>query len=405
MAISLCRKRHIDVTTVFTTHATLLGRYLCAGSVDFYNNLQYFDVDHEAGKRGIYHRYCIERSSAHCADVFTTVSHITAYESEHLLKRKPDGVLPNGLNVIKFQAMHEFQNLHATAKAKINEFVRGHFYGHYNFDLEKTLYVGPLLFYSQPHPDVPRFPRCLLPVDTNFAIRGWTCSLNRWLVRTSQLSNFQISDIYLGLNHRLLKSQSNTSVVAFIIMPAATHSYTVDALKGQAVTKQLRDTVTEIQNRVGARLFDHAIRSNGFVDHRSHPTTTYFLPTHREYGTLPSPDQLLTEEDNVLLKRRILALKRNTLPPITTHNMADDHTDPILNQIRTVQLFNNHNDRVKIVFHPDFLNSNNPILGLDYEEFVRGCHLGVFPSYYEPWGYTPAECTVVSTFYLSILES
>lgn len=120
---------------------------------------------------------------------------------------------------------------------------------------------------------------------------------------------------------------------------------------------------------------------------------------HREYGTLPSPDKLLTEEDNVLLKRRILALKRNTLPPVTTHNMADDHNDPILNQIRRVQLFNNHNDRVKIVFHPDFLNSNNPILGLDYEEFVRGCHLGVFPSYYEPWGYTPAECTVVSTCY------
>lgn len=143
LAIPLCRKRHIDVTTVFTTHATLLGRYLCAGSVDFYNNLQYFDVDHEAGKRGIYHRYCIERSSAHCADVFTTVSHITAYESEHLLKRKPDGVLPNGLNVVKFQAMHEFQNLHAAAKAKIHEFVRGHFYGHYDFDLENTLYVRP----------------------------------------------------------------------------------------------------------------------------------------------------------------------------------------------------------------------------------------------------------------------
>ncbi|CAI8017548.1 Glycogen [starch] synthase, liver [Geodia barretti] len=32
---------------------------------------------------------------------------------------------------------------------------------------------------------------------------------------------------------------------------------------------------------------------------------------------------------------------------------------------------------------------------MDYEEFVRGCHLGVFPSYYEPWGYTPAECTVM----------
>jgi glycogen(starch) synthase len=188
VAISLCRKRHIDVTTVFTTHATLLGRYLCAGSVDFYNNLQYFDVDHEAGKRGIYHRYCIERSSAHCADVFTTVSHITAYESEHLLKRKPDGVLPNGLNVIKFQAMHEFQNLHATAKAKINEFVRGHFYGHYNFDLENTLYVGPLLPCSRSHPNLPHLSRCLLRVDTNIVIRGWTCSSSRWLVRTSQSS-------------------------------------------------------------------------------------------------------------------------------------------------------------------------------------------------------------------------
>lgn len=85
----MIKKKKIDITTIFTTHATLLGRYLCAGSVDFYNNLRDFDVDQEAGKRGIYHRYCIERGAAHCSDVFTTVSHITAYESEHLLKRKP----------------------------------------------------------------------------------------------------------------------------------------------------------------------------------------------------------------------------------------------------------------------------------------------------------------------------
>ena len=65
------------------------------------------------------------------------------------------------------------------------------------------------------------------------------------------------------LNYRLQKSNSAVTVVAFIIMPAATHSYTIDALKGQAVTKQLRDTVTEIQNRIGARLFEHAMSSNG----------------------------------------------------------------------------------------------------------------------------------------------
>jgi len=124
-------------------------------------------------------------------------------------------------------------------------------------------------------------------------------------------------------------------------------------------------------------LFDHAARYNG------------------DPKTLPTPDHLLSEEDQILLKRRTFALTRSSLPPVTTHNMADDPNDPILNQIRRVKLFNNSHDRVKIIFHPDFLNSNNPILSLDYEEFVRGCHLGVFPSYYEPWGYTPAECTVM----------
>jgi hypothetical protein len=49
--------------------------------------------------------------------------------------------LPNGLNVKKFAAMHEFQNLHVQAKEKINDFIRGHFYGHYDFDLDNTLYL------------------------------------------------------------------------------------------------------------------------------------------------------------------------------------------------------------------------------------------------------------------------
>ncbi|KAK7204040.1 glycogen synthase [Myxozyma melibiosi] len=344
VALPLCRKRRIDVTTIFTTHATLLGRYLCAGSVDFYNNLQYFDCDAEAGKRGIYHRYCIERAAAHSADVFTTVSHITAYESEHLLKRKPDGVLPNGLNVVKFSAVHEFQNLHQVAKSKINDFIRGHFYGHYDFDLDNTLYMFTAGRYEYRNKGVDMFIESLA-----------------------------------RLNHRLKTENSSKTVVAFIIMPAATHSYTVETLKGQAVMKALHDTVNEIQEAVGRRLFERSARHND------------------DSGKDFSEDlnDLLTGSEKVLLKRRVFALKRSTMPPIVTHNMADDANDPILNQIRRVQLFNNSSDRVKIVFHPEFLNSNNPILSLDYDDFVRGCHLGVFPSYYEPWGYTPAECTVM----------
>ncbi|RDB16157.1 Glycogen [starch] synthase isoform 2 [Hypsizygus marmoreus] len=117
------------------------------------------------------------------------------------------------------------------------------------------------------------------------------------------------------------------------------------------------------------------------------------ISLHRAAIT-PIPASLLSSEDLILLKRRIFALKCNSLPPITTHNVADDAADPI-NQIRRVKLFSVGSDRVKILFHPIFLDSSNSIFGSDFEEFVRGCHLGVFPSYYEPWGYTPAECTVM----------
>ncbi|CAH1963532.1 unnamed protein product [Acanthoscelides obtectus] len=112
-------------------------------------------------------------------------------------------------------------------------------------------------------------------------------------------------------------------------------------------------------------------------------------------GRLPDGQNILLKEEMVRLKRCIFSLHRDTMPPITTHNVVDDWNDPVLNSVRRCNLFNTTYDRVKIVFHPEFLSSTNPLFGLDYEEFVRGCHLGVFPSYYEPWGYTPAECTVM----------
>jgi glycogen(starch) synthase len=125
--------------------------------------------------------------------------------------------------------MHEFQNLHSTAKEKINEFVRGHFYGHVDFDLENTLYMF---------------------------------SAGRYEYRNKGLDMF--IEALARLNYRLQAAGSNVTIVAFIITPAQTHSYTIDSLKGQAVTKQLKDTVTEIQNRIGSRLFDMAVGSNGY---------------------------------------------------------------------------------------------------------------------------------------------
>ncbi|XP_075218936.1 glycogen [starch] synthase isoform X2 [Lycorma delicatula] len=331
------RTRHVNVATVFTTHATLLGRYLCAGNTDFYNNLSQFSVDEEAGKRQIYHRYCMERAASHLAHVFTTVSEITGYEAEHLLKRKADIITPNGLNVIKFSALHEFQNLHALAKDKIHEFVRGHFYGHYDFDLEKTLYFFTAGRYE-------------------FTNKG--------------------ADIFIEalarLNHYLKSSLQQVTVVAFLIFPARTNNFNVESLRGHAVTKSLRDTINEIQSKMSKRMYEICLS-----------------------GRMPDNDELLTKEDKVKMKRCLYALQRNGLPPVTTHNVIDDWNDPVLSSVRRCHMFNTIHDRVKVVFHPEFLSSTNPLFGLDYEEFVRGCHLGVFPSYYEPWGYTPAECTVM----------
>eukprot|EP00051_Salpingoeca_urceolata_P010357 m.126442 g.126442 ORF g.126442 m.126442 type:complete len:665 (-) comp16681_c2_seq1:54-2048(-) len=338
VGLVLCRLRHLQVATVFTTHATLLGRYLCADkTTDFYNNLPHFDVDKEAGTRQIYHRYCIERASVHAAHTFTTVSHITAIEAEHLLKRRVDAVLPNGLNVTKFTALHEFQNLHAKAKAKISQFVKGHFYGMLDFDLDKTLY---------------------------FFISGRYEFTNKG------------ADMFLEslarLNHLLKESGSDVTVVAFMIMPAKNASYNVESLRGQAITKRVTDEVNEVQAKIGQKLLASIQR-----------------------GDMPKEEGLLDGGDIVKLKRALFLQQRSGLPPVVTHNVLDSEKDPILSNIRRIQMFNNTWDRVKIIFHPEFLNSSNPLLPMDYEEFVRGCHLGVFPSYYEPWGYTPAECTVM----------
>uniref|UniRef100_A0A1L8E1X2 Glycogen [starch] synthase n=1 Tax=Nyssomyia neivai TaxID=330878 RepID=A0A1L8E1X2_9DIPT len=331
------RTRKVDVATVFTTHATLLGRYLCAGNTDFYNNLDKFSVDEEAGKRQIYHRYCLERAATHLSHIFTTVSEITGYEAEHLLKRKPDIITPNGLNVKKFSAIHEFQNLHAMAKDKIHDFVRGHFYGHFDFNLDKTLY---------------------------FFIAG-----------RYEFSN-KGADIFIEalarLNHYLKSQLPDVTVVAFLIFPAKTNNFNVESLRGHAVTKSLRDTLQTIQQQIGKRMYETCLS-----------------------GRLPESTDILTKEDMVKIKRCLYALQRDGLPPITTHNVVDDWNDAVLTSIRRCNLFNTTSERVKVVFHPEFLNSTNPLFGLDYEDFVRGCHLGVFPSYYEPWGYTPAECTVM----------
>uniref|UniRef100_A0A8C3M2G9 Glycogen [starch] synthase n=1 Tax=Chrysolophus pictus TaxID=9089 RepID=A0A8C3M2G9_CHRPC len=324
VGLILSRSQKLPVATIFTTHATLLGRYLCAANIDFYNNLDQV--------RGIQHR---------AVTIFRTILGSNFSDAEDvclcLFSAFPDVVTPNGLNIKKFSAMHEFQNLHSMYKARIQEFIRGHFYGHLDFSLENTLF---------------------------FFIAG-----------RYEFSN-KGADMFLEalsrLNFLLRVHKSDVTVVVFFIMPAKTNNFNVETLKGQAVRKQLWDTAQSVKEKFGKKLYNALLK-----------------------GEIPDLSKILDRDDITIMKRAIFSTQRHCLPPVTTHNMIDDGNDPILNTIRRIGLFNNRTDRVKVIVHPEFLSSTSPLLPLDYEEFVRGCHLGVFPSYYEPWGYTPAECTVM----------
>ncbi|MDB4989778.1 MAG: glycogen synthase, partial [Myxococcaceae bacterium] len=114
-------------------------------------------------------------------------------------------------------------------------------------------------------------------------------------------------------------------------------------------------------------------------------------------GAQAKLDDLLDEYWQLRFRRTQAAFKASTLPPVITHILEDDASDPVLAHLRKLGLFNRADDPVKVIYHPEFIGPANPLWGIEYDQFVRGCHLGLFPSAYEPWGYTPLECMALGT--------
>lgn len=331
------RRDNVKVATIFTTHATMLGRYLAQNEAGFYGKLPFFDWKREALHYGIDTQATIERLAAQQAHVFTTVSDVTARECEVFLGRNPDLILPNGLNITRFAATHEFQNLHVRYKEKIHEFVMGHFFQSYSFDLEKTLY-----FFTSG-----RF---------EFSNKGYDLTL----------------EALARLNYRMREAGMDMTVVMFMVTKQPYTSINPEVLHSRALLDEIQETCESIEKQVGERLFLAAASSTD--------------------NTLPDLNKFVDDYWRLRLRRTVQSWKTKHLPPFVTHNLVQE--DDMTRFIRQANLVNNEYDRVKIVYHPDFIASTNPLFGLDYSQFVRGCHLGVFPSYYEPWGYTPLECVV-----------
>jgi glycogen(starch) synthase len=175
------------------------------------------------------------------------------------------------------------------------------------------------------------------------------------------------------LNKMMKKANTGVTVVMFMITKRDTWSINPKVLESRGIMEELRLNTQEIQKQVGERLFLAGASSE--KDHR-----------------LPDLNQLVDDYWRLRYRRTIQAWKSPDWPIIVTHNLHDPDNDEVLNNLRQNKLINSPEDKVKVVYHPDFINSTNPLFGIDYPDFVRGCNLGIFPSYYEPWGYTPLEC-------------
>ena len=90
-------KKHVPaVATIFTTHATSIGRSIAGNNKPLYDYLYAYNGNQMAQELNMEAKHSIERQTAHNVDCFTTVSDVTAHECEELLDRKPDVVLMNG---------------------------------------------------------------------------------------------------------------------------------------------------------------------------------------------------------------------------------------------------------------------------------------------------------------------
>ncbi|MEO5599815.1 MAG: glycosyltransferase [Cyclobacteriaceae bacterium] len=331
------KREKTAVKTIFTTHATQLGRHLAINSPFFYAHLPFFNWQEEARKFGVETEAAIEFASAQACDYFTTVSEVTARECKHLLKRKPDAVLPNGLNIHRFEVLHEVQNLHTQYKDSIHQFVMSHFFNSYSFDLDKTIY-----FFTSG-----RF---------EFKNKGFDLTL----------------EALVHLNQQLKREKADVTVVMFFVSKREYRGLRSEVLHSKAMMEEIRQTCDAIQKQVGKKLF--------------------YESTVREDHRLPDLNEFVDEYWKLRYRRTIQSWKTDRLPLVVTHRLVEEENDEILNFLKARKLLNAEDDKVKIVYHPDFISATNPLFGMDYLQFVRGCNLGIFPSYYEPWGYTPLEC-------------
>jgi len=326
-----------DVKTVFTTHATSLGRTLAFHSINFYSILQEIDTNKEAKKYEVYPKHSIERAGAQSADVFTTVSEITGMEAEKFLERKPDLILPNGLDIEKFLSFEDIVIKHRLQRKRLRNFVAAYFFPYYRFDMEDTLF---------------------------YFIIG------RNELRAKGIDVFIDS---LGKLNKKMKEEGNRrTVVSFLFIPADTRGVNPALLENVEYFRDLQESMEGAFPDIEERILYNILREKEL-----------------------SKENLISEDYLLDIEKKLHRMQRSgETPPLSTHNL-NSGTDEIMEKVKEADLFNREEDRVKVVYYPIYLTGHDGLSNLSYEEALEACHMGVFPSFYEPWGYTPLEAAAL----------
>ncbi len=330
---------------VFTTHATTAGRTLAEKGVDLIREVENgnrdgktFDLARAKGY-GIEAVHTMEKACAQSADVFTTVSKVTAEEAKYILGRAPDVLTLNGLAIDTYPSMEELSIAHRQQWKRIRNFALAYFSPYYNLDIGNTLF---------------------------FFTAG------RYELHNK---GFDILIDALGkLNEKLKAEKSKKTAVFFFWVPAKAKGGNIEVLDNLSIFESLDEEISGNMEKIE----EHIVESVCM-------------------GKLPNKAEIFDEEFLFNMRQMISRLnaKRGGRVPLCTMEL-ENANDAIMKLLADSGLDNADDDRVKIIYYPTYLSSADGLLGLNYNEAVQGCHLGVFPSYYEPWGYTPLETAALA---------
>ena len=274
-----------EIATMFTTHATSIGRSIAGNHKPLYDYLKEYNGDQMAFELNMQSKHSTEKTCAHIVDCFTTVSSITGLECTQLLDKKPDIITPNGFEDDFVPTGKEFDAKRKTAR-------------------EKLKLVAETLFGYE------------LKEDTIFI-----ATAGRYEYKNKGL------DVFIeSLKNLTLHTYSKKEVVAFIMVPAH-------------ISGPRADLTSKLQN----------------------------------------PDA-----------------KMDYWNKYTTHELHNYLNDNVISALQWFHFQNMPHEKIKVIFVPSYLNGNDGIFNMSYWDLLIGMDLSVFPSYYEPWGYTPLESIAFS---------